>query len=145
MNHAHIVSELSKALTRIGEVLPRVQLDGALYDTPGIRGSISRLCAYILVFLQQATQWYSAGWARRAIYSISRPLSFQETLEEIKICTKGVEAIASASARAEIGGLTTVLEGQAGQLKQCDQKLNDMQSGMNELQASSQRTETIFR
>lgn len=145
LNHAELVSELSKALAKVGEVLPRAQIDATLYNTPWMKDAMSRLYAYILLFLQRAVKWYTMGSARRAVSSILNPYSssFKDTIDEIKKCTESVDAIASTSGRAEIRGLTIALEGQAEKLKASDRKLNDMQARMNELQASSDRTEAI--
>jgi hypothetical protein len=108
-----------------------------------MKEAMSRLYAYILLFLQKAVKWYTMSSARRAVSSILSPysLSFKDTIEEIRKCTESVDAIANTSGRAEIRGLTIALEGQAEKLKESDRKLHDMQARMNELQASSQRTE----
>ena len=132
------MTELSKALAKIGDVLPRVQIDAALYNTPWMKEAISRLYAYILLFLQKAVKWYTMGSARRAVSSVLNPYSssFQETIKEISRCTASVDDIASTSGRAEIRGLTLFLE-------ESEKKLHAMQLRMNELQASSERTEEV--
>lgn len=146
LNHAQLVSELSKALTKVGEVLPRAQIDATLYDTPWMRDAISRLYAYIMLFLQKAVKWYTMGSRRRALSSILNPYSssFKEVVDEIKNSAKTVDSIARTSGRAEIRGLTRGLEGQAETLRLSDRKLYEMQARINLLQASSERTEALI-
>src|SRR2546423_1198690 len=114
-----MVSELSKALTKVGEVLPRAQIDATLYDTPWMRNAIARLYAYIMLFLQKAVKWYTMGSRWRALSSILNPYSssFKEVVDEIKKSAESVDAIARTSGRAEVRGLTRGLEGQAEKLR----------------------------
>jgi hypothetical protein len=134
---------LSKALANIAEVLPRIRLDGSLYPTQHMREAISRIYAHIILFLQRAVKWYTQGPARRAISSILKPyqLNYRDTIDEIKACTATVDAIASASARAETRGQSIAIEEQSERLKETDIKLHSLQQHLLNLQASSQRTE----
>ena len=143
LNHAELVTELSKALTRIADVLPRVQLNGMLYDIPYMRVATSRLYAHIILFLQKAVKWYTMGPARRAISIVFKPysLSYKDTVDQINICAESVNAIATSAARAETRGLTIELESQAEKLSETDVKLRDMQQQLLQVQASSQRAE----
>ncbi len=125
-----MVAELSKALTKINEAMPRVQIELAIYQSPWMQDAVSRLYAHVLLFLQKAVQWYNRGSLRRAIGSIFKPypLAFQDTVLEITRCTKAVDAIANTSSHAEIRCLTNAMKAQ-------DQKLHDVQTKMMEAQA----------
>lgn len=125
-----MVAELSKALTRINEAMPRVQIELTIYQSPWMQGAVSRLYAHVLSFLQEAVQWYNKGSFRRAIGSIFRPypLAFQETVLDIKACTKAVDAIANTSSHAEIRSLTLAMKAR-------DEKLHDVQMRMIEQRA----------
>lgn len=151
-----MVGDLSKALAKIGEALPRIQLEGALYQSLWMRDAISKLYAYILLFLQNAVQWYSAGRLRRAMYTFSRPLLFGDIVAEINSCTAAIEAIANTSSHAELRALTAVstsshagiqslvtsLDDQRQQLKQSDLRLRAMQQIA---EATNRRQEELFQ
>jgi hypothetical protein len=143
LNHAELVVELSKALTAIAEVLPRIKLDGSLYPTDYMKAAISRVYAHIILFLQQAVTWYTAGTARRIASSFFKPysLSYKDTVDEIKKCTESVDAIASSAARAEMRDLSITIQEQGVKLRETDQTLHTMQGRLIYLQASAQRTE----
>lgn len=138
-----MITELSRALTSIAEVLPRIRLEASLYPTDYMKDAISRVYAYIILFLQKAVKWYTMGAARRAVSSLFKPysLSYKETVDQIKICTESVDAIASAALRAEARDINITVEEQGERLKETDKTLHDMQNQLLELHAASQRTE----
>jgi hypothetical protein len=138
-----MVTELSRALASIAEVLPRIRLEGSLYPTDYMKDAISRVYAYIILFLQKAVKWYTMGAARRAVSSLFKPysLSYKDTVDQIKICTEAVNAIASAASRAEVRDINITIEEQRERLKDTDKTLHNMQDRLIDLNASSRRTE----
>jgi hypothetical protein len=143
LNHAELVVELSKALTGIAEVLPRIRLDGSLYPTDYMKAAISRVYAHIILFLQKAVTWYTMSTARRIASSLFKPysLSYKDTVDEIKKCTESVDAIASSAARAEMRDLSITIQDHSVMLRETDKTLHTMQDHLIYLQASAQRTE----
>ncbi|KAH0565970.1 hypothetical protein GP486_000638 [Trichoglossum hirsutum] len=107
LNHAELLVQFSKALAKIGEVLPRTELNAVLYPTSQMKEAITTLYAYIIRFLQQAVKWYKMSPAGRAFSSIRNPfdLSLKDTVEKINECSRAVDQIASAASRAELRDL----------------------------------------
>lgn len=135
--------ELSKALTSIAEVLPRLRLDGILYPTEYMKDATSRVYAHIMLFLQKAVKWYTLGPARRAVSTFLKPysLSYMDTVEQIRTCTGYIDAVASAAARAEVRDINITIEEQSDKLAGVDQILRAMRNELKEVQASAQRSE----
>src|ERR1700712_2813302 len=73
INHANLVHQFSKALSRIGSVLPRTRLSAELYRTDHMKEAICSLYAHILLFFQKAVKWYNLGPAGRALSSLFKP------------------------------------------------------------------------
>jgi hypothetical protein len=142
-----MVAELSKALTRIGEVLPRIQINLVLYRSKWMQDSVSRLYAHILLFLQSAVRWYNSGRAQRVVSSIFRPypLVFREIVDQIKECTSNMDSISNTSSQAEIRGITWALQDHGIRLHESDQKLNDMQQRLRDMQDVGLRYETLIK
>jgi predicted phage tail protein len=136
INHAELLEKLSKALVKIGSVLPRTKLNSELYQTTLMKEAVSRLYAYIILFFQRAVKWYNMSSASRAIASIFKPfeLDYKDTVEQIKLCSETVDKIASASGRAEVRDMHIMLQLQQEMLSRRDEKLEDMQKQMKDMQ-----------
>ncbi|ETS76760.1 hypothetical protein PFICI_12147 [Pestalotiopsis fici W106-1] len=104
LNHGELLLQYAKMLTEIGQLLPRTELNATLYPTLRLREAISLLYAQIIKFLQDASKWYLRSPAGRALSSICSPFEvrLKETLEKINECSRHVDQIASAAARAEL-------------------------------------------
>jgi hypothetical protein len=104
LNHGELVIQFSKALAHIGEVLPRQQLNAALFPTTRMKEAISLLYAHIIKFLQQAVKWYQMGPASRAFFAVRKPfdLDLKNTIENISACSKTIDQIAVAANMAEL-------------------------------------------
>lgn len=104
MNHAELVSEFSKALTDVGEVLPRAKLNSTLYQTDMMRDAVVGLYRHILLFLKKALKWYQLSPASRAISAIINPFKtdLKNTVDEVKKCAAVMEAVAGYSMKAEL-------------------------------------------
>lgn len=136
LNHAKLVTELAKAIAKIGDVLPQVKLSAELYPTPTMKNAISRLYAHILLFLQQAMKWYNMSPARKAVSSIFLPfeLHYQDTVDEVKLCAQMVNDIAGMANRAELRDVHITIQSLDQQLRQRDSKLLEMQVQLNHIQ-----------
>ncbi|KIW24463.1 uncharacterized protein PV07_10174 [Cladophialophora immunda] len=134
-------AELAKALAQIGDVLPRIRVELALYTTTQMTEAVAQLYAHILLFLQRAVTWYNANRTRRVLKAVFRPsqLSFQETVADIGLCTKNVEMIANTAGRAEIRGQSFALEEQTIRQRQIEQRLLEMQARLEEVSISSRQ------
>jgi hypothetical protein len=129
LNRANLVQKLSQALVAIGNVLPRADLSAELYQTEYMESALSRLYAYIILFLQLCVRWYNRSPLGRLWSSIMSPfeLDYQELAEQIQLCSKAVDDLANAGARAEIRHIRTVLELHHAQSRERDAKLLEMQ------------------
>lgn len=154
LNHAKLVVELSKALIRIGDVLPRTKLSAELYQTEHMKEAISRLYAHILLFFQQAVKWWNMGPAKKAVSVILKPfeLDYKDTVEQIRICAKTVDDIANAAARAEVRDINIILQLQGkklqereASLQQTYEKLHDMQIQLRDVQTRiDNKVQSVF-
>jgi hypothetical protein len=136
LNHARLVTELSKALAKIGDALQQAKLSAELYQTPHMQNAISRLYAHIILFLQQAMKWYTMSSAGRAVSSIFKPfeLNYQDTVDEIKLCTQTINDIAGLASRAELRDMHINIQTQYRQLRERDSRLHEMQKQLKDIQ-----------
>lgn len=104
MNHGELVAQFSMALAEIGNVLPRQQLNAALYPTPRLKEALSTVYAHIIKFLQQAVKWYKKSPAGRALSAVWKPfdLDLKSTVEQIQASSRTVDQIAKAASMAEL-------------------------------------------
>ena len=100
-----------------------------------MKAEISRLYAHIILFFQKAVKWYNMGSARRAISSILHPfeLEYQDTVEEIRLCSQTVDDIANAAGRAELRDVHITIQTLQQQLLERDKRLHEMQRQQNEI------------
>jgi hypothetical protein len=91
--------------------------------------ALSRLYAYIILFLQLCVRWYNRSPLGRLWSAITSPfeLDYQDLAEQIQLCSKAVDDLANAGARAEIRHIRTVLELHHAQSRGRDTKLVEMQ------------------
>jgi DNA repair ATPase RecN len=73
------------------------------------------------------------------------PLAFQEIVDQIKECTSNMDAISNSSSHAEIRGITCAIQDHGTRLQESDQKLNDMQQRLVEMQAVGLRYEAMIK
>lgn len=102
-NNAEIVSELTKAMVDIAEVLPRAKLNAELYQTHHIKAAISALYARILLFFRQLISWYNLPRARKLASVIFKPfkLELKNAVDEVKRCAMVLDAAANVAHKAE--------------------------------------------
>ncbi|KAI3325081.1 hypothetical protein HD806DRAFT_521437 [Xylariaceae sp. AK1471] len=126
-NHEKLVHQFSTALSEIADVLPRAEFIAKLYDTDRTRAMLSRIYAYILLFLRQAVKWYARSSAERAISTILKPLSplkCEGIVNQIRTCVKAAENEASISSQAEIRDIHVEILRHGRRLHEIEKKLD---------------------
>jgi len=136
INHENLVTQFSKALYWIAQVLPRCELSAELYQTDEMRDAVATLYAHILLFLQQAAKWYNVGPAGRALTSLFKPfeLSYKETLDEIMLCAKTIDDVSSLASKVEIREIKELLMKEQARLVGREEKLHEMQVKFSQAQ-----------
>jgi hypothetical protein len=107
MNHEELLTQISKTVSRIADVLPRAELATSLYQTDRMNRAVAQLYVKIMSFVKDAVRWYKMGKIKHSFNSIAKPyaLSFKNLVEEIAEASRNVDKEASAASRAEIRGL----------------------------------------
>ncbi|KIX92611.1 uncharacterized protein Z520_11640 [Fonsecaea multimorphosa CBS 102226] len=136
-------AEFAKALARIGDVLPRIRVELALYSTPHMIEAVAQLYAHVLLFLQRAVTWYTSNRTRRILKTVLRPsrLPIQEIVADMELCAENVKMIANTAGRAEIRGQSFALEQQTMRQRQIQQHLLRMQAQLEKVSISTQQHE----
>ncbi|TDZ26513.1 hypothetical protein Cob_v001431 [Colletotrichum orbiculare MAFF 240422] len=107
LNYEELLVEVSKAVSRIADALPRTELQSLLYPTPRMQDTVAQLYAKILEFTLMAIKFYKKGKLSHSILSVIKPfsLSFQPIIEEITERSRRVDQLASALSKAELRDL----------------------------------------
>ncbi|KAK2779386.1 nacht domain protein [Colletotrichum kahawae] len=113
LNYEELLVEVSKAVSRIADVLPRTELHSLLYSTPRMQETVAQLYAKILEFSIMAIRFYKKGKLSHSIASIVKPfsLTFKPIIEEIRERSIRVDELASALSKAEIRDLHVKING----------------------------------
>ncbi|KAF4815240.1 hypothetical protein CGCSCA5_v007242 [Colletotrichum siamense] len=113
LNYEELLVEVSKAVSRIADVLPRTELHSLLYSTPRMQENVAQLYAKILEFSIKAIQFYKKGKLSHSIASIVKPfsLNFKPIIEEIRERSIRVDELAGALSKAEIRDLHVKVHG----------------------------------
>ncbi|KAI4936800.1 uncharacterized protein J4E92_001525 [Alternaria infectoria] len=125
------------ALIAIGDVLPRMDLSAELYQTQYMEAALSRLFTYIILFLRLCVRWYKKSPLGRICSAIKTPfeLGYQDLVNHIQECSKAVDDLASAGARAEIRDVHTLAMLQHAQIRELDAKLAGVMEGQKKFAA----------
>ncbi|KAL1864584.1 hypothetical protein Daus18300_007601 [Diaporthe australafricana] len=104
INHEKTVKGLAKALSEIGDALPRVKIRADMFPTNKMEIATSRLCADILKFLTRAHKWYCEGRLKRAFHSFTQPfdLRYADILEDIRRNSSVVQDLAACGQMVEL-------------------------------------------
>lgn len=107
LNHEELLTEISKTIARIADVLPRTELLSVLYPTPRMQEAVSLVYAKIIEFLLMSVRWYKRGKLASSLYAIGKPFSvgFKPIVEELMERSRRVDELASAASKAEIRDL----------------------------------------
>lgn len=102
-NQENLVTTLAKGLSQVADALPRVELSTILYPTQRMKEAVAQLYAQIINFLIRAKDWYEEGKLRHAINAFARPakLRYDDIIQNIEVCTKEIDQLSTAGARAE--------------------------------------------
>jgi hypothetical protein len=98
------LTEISKTIAKIADVLPRADLCSNLYPTQRMKSAVAQLYAKIIHFVQDAVKWYKKSKLAHSVSAVFRPydLGFKTIVEEISIASRRVDQEASAASKAEI-------------------------------------------
>jgi hypothetical protein len=104
INHEELITEISKTIANIADVLPRADLSSNLYPTQRMKVAVARLYAKVLYFVRDAIKWYKKGKLAHSVSAILKPydLSFKTVVEDISKASREVDAEAAAACRLEI-------------------------------------------
>jgi hypothetical protein len=129
ITHAELIEEFAKAMTLISDILAGVKLSSRLYQTEQMKETIARLYVHILLFFQQAVQWYTKSSAARALSSILKPfeLGYQDTVDQIKLCAEAISNIAHGASQAELRDTHITVQLIHGNLQGMQKKLRGIQ------------------
>lgn len=107
LNHEELLAEISKAISRIADVLPRAELHLSLYPTARMKEAIAHLYANIIKFVQSAICYYKKGRLSKSFAAAVKPfaLSFKGIVEEITESSKTVDKVANSASKAELRDL----------------------------------------
>ncbi|CAG8954559.1 hypothetical protein HYFRA_00004476 [Hymenoscyphus fraxineus] len=102
-NQEKLVTTLAKGLSQIADSLPKIELSTILYPTLRMKRAVAQLYAHIINFLIRAKDWYEESKLRHMINAFARPakLRYDDIIKEIESCTKEIDQLSTASARAE--------------------------------------------
>jgi hypothetical protein len=114
--------------------VPSIELSVQLYQTEQMEEVVANLYAHIILFFQRAVKWYSKSSAGRALASILKlfELEYQDTVDQIKICSETVNNIAHGAARAETRDMHITVQMIYGNLQGMQRKLHEMQVQLDE-------------
>ncbi|KAI0876417.1 hypothetical protein GGS24DRAFT_513777 [Hypoxylon argillaceum] len=107
LNHEEHLIELSKAVSRIADVLPRTELHSSLYPTVRMQEAVSQVYAKIVEFSVLAIKWYKKGRFSHSISALTKPFSlkYKPLLDDITDRSRRVDQLANAASKAEIRDL----------------------------------------
>lgn len=126
LNHEEHLIELSKAVSRIADVLPRTELHSSLYPTARMKEAVSQVYAKIVEFSVLAIKWYKKGRFSHSISALTKPFSlkYKPLLDDITDRSRRVDQLANAASKAEIRDLHIQLAG-------LDRDLRNQLTGLN--------------
>ncbi|KAK9424955.1 putative Nacht domain protein [Seiridium unicorne] len=106
LNHEELISEISKAVSKFADVLPRT-LHSILYQTQRMRDAVASVYAKTIEFAILAIKWYKKGKGIHNITAIIQPfkIGFKPIMDEIAERSRRVGELASAASKAEIRSL----------------------------------------
>jgi hypothetical protein len=135
MHRADLVQKLSEALVAISNVLPRTELNAALYPTETMEAALSRLYVSIILFSVQCVRWYNRSSLGRLWKAFKDPfeLFYQDLVEQIKLCSDNIDALANAGLHAKAHDIIDMQKRQDTLLMELDLKLVQMQTKFDKM------------
>ncbi|TKA77497.1 hypothetical protein B0A49_00787 [Cryomyces minteri] len=104
LNQEELISQLSKALSRIGNVLARVEIKSALYPTDEMKRVVEDLYAHLIKFFQRTLRWYEDGKLKHMWTAVCNPypLRFKDLVEELDERARDINRLAASLAQVEL-------------------------------------------
>ncbi|PVH95787.1 hypothetical protein DM02DRAFT_731625 [Periconia macrospinosa] len=129
-NHEELLTEFSKAVAKIGDALPRVELLYILYPTARMKTGLSELYAKIIQFVQLAIKYYKSGRLSKSLAAVTKPFSlkYKPVLDDIRECSRRIDELANIAHKAEFRDLHLEVK-----------QLKEIALGTYSLQQQSQR------
>ncbi|KAK8121674.1 hypothetical protein PG984_010344 [Apiospora sp. TS-2023a] len=102
-NHESVIALLAKALSRIGDSLPRVEFYTVLYSTERIKVAVVELYAQLLEFFDRALTWCQEGKLLHFWHSLTKPpaLQYGDILERMDELSRRIDQLAISGLQAE--------------------------------------------
>lgn len=110
IHHEELIIKTSKALSRIADALPRIELKLSLYPTPEMRKGVTDVYAYIIKFLTRTMDWYTQGKLKHLASAVFRPyeLHFKDLVEEVTARSRQVDKLAEMHSQLEVRRVYTL-------------------------------------
>ncbi|KAI0126177.1 hypothetical protein BJ170DRAFT_462938 [Xylariales sp. AK1849] len=104
INYEELLTEFSRAMANIANVLPRTKLLSELYRTPEMQIGVANVYAKIIEFVLETVKWYKKNKLQHAIAAVVGPykLSFKDIVDEIAVRSRRVDELASTAVKAEL-------------------------------------------
>ncbi|KAK8022040.1 hypothetical protein PG993_012807 [Apiospora rasikravindrae] len=147
LNHEELLTEISKAISRIGDMLPRTELHSELYPTERMREAVALLYVQIIEFSLMAVRWFKKGKIMHSVAAIVHPfkLSFGPVIEEISELSRRVDEEANAASKAEIRDQHAKIHGLERRMSQLMELMIAHQSLQNEIMVDLRDQKQFFR
>ncbi|KAK7917990.1 Nacht domain protein [Apiospora marii] len=147
LNHEELLTEISKAISRIGDMLPRTELHSELYPTERMREAVALLYAQIIEFALMAIRWFKKGKIMHSVAAIVHPfkLSFGPVIDEISELSRRVDELANAASKAEIRDQHAKIHSLERRMSQLMELMIAQQSRQNEILIDLRDQKQFFR
>ncbi|KAK8849143.1 Nacht domain protein [Apiospora arundinis] len=147
LNHEELLTEISKAISRIADLLPRTELHSELYPTERMREAVARLYAKIIDFALKAVQWFKKSKFKHSVAAVFDPLklSFGPVIDEIRELSRRVDELANAASKAEIRDQHAKIDRLERQMSQLLETVIAQRSLTNEILVDLRDQKQFFR
>lgn len=132
LNHENAIANIAKALTRIGEALPRIELAARLFPTTRMTKTVEKLYSHIIQFLVRSHSWYREGKLKHILHSVTRPfeLVYQDLLNQIEGCSREIEQLAVSGAQFELREVHSSLKIMAARMERTESTMIEMRNSL---------------
>src|ERR1700712_2344862 len=99
-------------MSKIADVLPRVDFQIELYRTDLMERHVEALYAEITAFFDRASKWYRDGKVMHMLKSFTNPYSlrFKDLVDRIDERTRRIDSLAATLAQAELRRMHILME-----------------------------------
>ncbi|KAF4542778.1 Nacht domain protein [Lasiodiplodia theobromae] len=113
LNHEEMVTELSRAMSEIADVLPRVEIQLDVFkDEKSIRVAVEELYAELIKFLFRTLKWYEQSPWKHAFTAFAAPfkLRFEDLKTKINRHARRIDKLATALSQAKLAAMHRQLQ-----------------------------------